>query len=187
MRESKGNRFTKRFVFIVIMGGIGNILGMVSLSLPVPSPMRLELHFSQLTPLLVGISMGPLDGAIVGMISLIVATVKIGNPMIPLGNAILAYVAGLMAKRFRPLIAGMIGEIAETPFIWFSMIIWVHIVCGVPLEVLVPIILMVNIKAFIEVFISSLVIEVLLKSKEIRRLLNAIKRGSDNAGFCERH
>jgi len=46
---------------------------------------------------------------------------------------------------------------------------------------------MVNIKAFIEVFISSLVIEVLLKSKEIRRLLNSIKRGSDNADFCERH
>ncbi len=177
MKSHKYTRSVKRLVFIIIMGALGNVLGMLSISIPAPPPLRLELHFSQLTPLLVGISIGPIDGAITGALSLIVATLKIKNPLIPLGNAILAGIAGLASRKFRPVLAAIVGEIAETPFIWFSMILWVYLVCGVPLEVLIPIIIVVNIKAFIEVLISSIVIEILLRSKEIRFLLSSIRSG----------
>ncbi|HID91100.1 TPA: hypothetical protein EYP44_03970 [Candidatus Bathyarchaeota archaeon] len=43
----------------------------------------------------------------------IVTTMKIGNPFIPLGHAILGLVAGIASKGFGPFVSGIIGEMAE--------------------------------------------------------------------------
>lgn len=165
----------KLLIFVALMGSLGNLLGLVSITIPSPF-LNIELHFSQLTPLLVGIHFGPLWGAITGALSLIIATIKIGNPLIPLGNAILAGVAGIAAKKFRPLLAGLIGELAETPFIWFSILLWVGMIHKVPFEALIPLIMLINVKAFLEVTISSAIVEMLLKRSEIREYLDKIAK-----------
>ncbi|RLE80281.1 MAG: hypothetical protein DRJ51_06125 [Thermoprotei archaeon] len=171
----KGSKLNVKLIaFTAIMGALGNILGLFSIVIPSPL-LHLELHLSQLTPLLVGIAIGPKYGAITGALSLIVVTIKIKNPLIPLGNAILAGVAGLAARKFRPVIAGLIGEIAETPFIWFSVILWAGIIGGLPIDVLTPIITLICIKAFFEVLVSSVIVELLLKIPEIRRALDSLK------------
>ena len=158
------------------MGALGNLLGMLSISIPSPF-IRIELHLSQLPPLLIGVTLGPSWGAIAGALSLIMATLHIGNPLIPLGNAILAGIAGLAARRFRPLVACLIGELAETPFIWFSILAWAGIICGVPLRALIPIIGIVNLKAFLEVLISASIIEMLLRHPAVPNFICSLKGG----------
>ena len=93
----------KVIAFVAVMGALGNVLGLFSLPIPAPIPQgRIELHFSQLPSLFVAFTAGPIPSALTGLLSVILATIKIGNPFIPLGNAILAGVAGLLIKRLRP-------------------------------------------------------------------------------------
>lgn len=155
----------KLIAFIAIMGALGNVIGLFAIPIPMPAG-NVEFHLSQLTGLLTGIAIGPVSGAVAGALSVILVTASIGNVLIPGGNAILAGVAGLASKRFRPIIAGIIGEIAETPYLWFSTLIY-----GLP----IPVILWINIKSFVEVLISSSIIEVLIRRKEIKNWLESLK------------
>jgi uncharacterized membrane protein len=167
---------SKKIAFMGVMAALGNLLGFIPLKIPSPTPaVNIELHFSQLPPLFVAFSLGAIPGAITGFLSLIAVTaVYIRNPLVPFGNMILAGAAGLAAKKFKPIIAGLIGEIVETPFLWFSILFWSGIVYNVPFKVLIPIAALINVKAFIEVFISSLIANILLKKKEIKAALKSI-------------
>ncbi len=168
---------SKKVAFISVMAALGNLLGLIPLKIPSPSPtVSIELHFSQLPPLLVAFSLGPISGAITGLLSLVAVTaIYIRNPFVPFGNMILAGIAGLAARKFKPIIAGLIGEIAETPFLWFSVLLWSGVIHNVPFKVLIPIIALINVKAFIEVFISSSIASLLLKKNEIKSALKSIK------------
>ncbi|MEM1587959.1 MAG: ECF transporter S component [Candidatus Bathyarchaeia archaeon] len=167
----------KKVAFIGVMAALGNLLGFIPLKIPSPSPaVSIELHFSQLPPLFIAFSLGPLSGALTGLLSLIAVTAfYIKNPLVPFGNMILAGVAGLAAKKFKPIIAGLIGEVVETPFLWFSILFWSGIILQVPFKILIPIITLINIKAFIEVFISSFIASLLLRRKEIKSFLKLVK------------
>jgi riboflavin transporter FmnP len=143
---------SKVIAFVAVMGALGNVLGLFGVSLPTPIPQgRIELHFSQLPPLLVAFTVGPIPGAVTGLLSLILETIKLGNPFVPFGNAILAGVAGLAARRFRPIFAGLLGEVAETPYLWGSIIFWVGYVMNVPLPAIIAFTSIINVKAFLEV------------------------------------
>jgi len=168
---------SKKAAFIGVMAALGNLLGFIPLKIPSPSPtVSIELHFSQLPPLFAAFSLGAFPGAITGFLSLIAVTaVYIKNPLVPFGNMILAGIAGLTAKKFKPIIAGLIGEVAETPFLWFSILFWSGIIYKVPFKILIPIITLINVKAFIEVFISSFIASLLLRRNEIKSLLKSIK------------
>jgi len=166
----------KTIALIAIMSGLGNVIGLFGLPIPTPFAWgRIELHFSQLPPLLVAIAVGPIPGAITGFLSLILETAKLGNPLVPFGNAILAGVAGLAARRLRPIIAGLVGEIVETPYLWVSMIFWVGYILQVPLPAIIAFTSIVNAKAFIEVAISGLIIEIILSRSQIRDALAKLR------------
>ncbi len=150
--------------FISLMGALGNVLALFSIPIPSPLPYpRIELCFSSFATLFVAVVIGPIAGAITGALGTILTTIRIGNPFIPIGHLILGYVTGRLARKFRPIIACLLGEVAESPWIWFSVIFWAHIVAKVPLSILIPIIIVINIKAFIDVFISSLIVELILR------------------------
>jgi riboflavin transporter FmnP len=166
----------KVVAFVAVMGALGNVLGLFGLPLPAPIAQgRIELHFSQLPPLLVAFTAGPIPGAVTGFLSLILETTKLGNPFVPLGNAILAGVAGLAARRLRPLFAGLLGEVAETPYLWGSIILWVGYVLKVPLPAIVAFTSIVNVKAFLEVAISCVIIEIILSRSVIRERLAKLR------------
>jgi len=149
------------------MSAIGNILGFISIRLPLAPGTNVEFHLSALPSLLVAVSIGPLWGAVTGALSLIMATMKIGNLFIPFGNALLAGLAGFFSKRFRfpPPVCGALAMIPYSPYIWISCMIY-----AVPQFIIAFII----VKAFIEVLISSTIIEFILLRTEIRERLTSI-------------
>jgi hypothetical protein len=160
---------TKLIALISVMSALGNVLGFLSIRLPSAPGTVVEFHLSALPALLLAVTVGPLTGALTGALSLIIATVKIGNIFIPFGNALLAYVTGLFSKKFRfpPPVGGAAAMIPYTPYMWFACSIY-----GVP----EPVIAFIVVKAFIEILISCTLIEFILLRREVKDFLTNIGR-----------
>jgi hypothetical protein len=153
---------------VAIMSALGNVLGLLSIRLPSAPGTTVEFHLSVLPALLLAVSIGPISGAVTGALSVVMATMKIGNIFIPFGNALFAGIAGFLASklRFPPPVSGVMAMIPYAPYIWFASAIY-----GVPQ----PIIAFIIVKAFIEVLISGTIIEFILLKPEIKRLLMTLK------------
>jgi hypothetical protein len=153
---------------VAVMGALGNVLGLLSFKLPSAPGTNVEFHLSVLPSLLIAMAIGPISGAITGALSTIIATMKIGNIFIPFGNALLVGVAGLLAKKlkFTPPVSGSIAMIPYAPYIWFASSLY-----GVP----EPIIAFIIVKAFIEVLISSTLVEFIFIKPEIKNMFATFK------------
>jgi hypothetical protein len=55
------------------------------------------------------------------------------------------------------------------------MVVWSGVVMGVAFEILLPIIITVNVKAFVEVLADSLVIELLLSREDMKKSLTLFR------------
>jgi|YelNatPaOPRAMG01_1025707.scaffolds.fasta_scaffold06142_3 riboflavin transporter FmnP len=159
---------TRSLVFIVLMGIAGNVLGFYSIPLPIPL-VNVAFTLSQLPALFTAIYVGPLEGGIVGFLSTIASTVLfIKNPFVPFGNFILAFAAGyfykhkFVGKRISAIPSCILGEVVETPFVWLTVIVWSGLILGVQISILVPIIAFINFKAFLEVAIDAILLEIVL-------------------------
>lgn len=162
-------RVSARLVaLIVILSAIGNILGLLAIRLPSAPGTIVEFHLSALPSLLIAMSIGPLSGAITGLLSLMTATIRIGNVFIPFGNALLAWIAGLFAQRlkFSPPASGALAMIPYTPYIWLACSVY-----GIPPTIIAFIVT----KAWIEVMISGIIVEIILRRYEIRNFFESFK------------
>lgn len=162
-------RSIKLIALISLMSALGNVLGFLSIRLPSAPGTVVEFHLSALPALLLAVTIGPTVGAITGALSLIMATMKIGNVFIPFGNALLAYITGLLFKKlkFPPPVSGAVAVILYTPYMWFACTVY-----GVP----EPIIAFIVVKAFIEVLISCTIIEFILLRREVRDFLVNVRK-----------
>lgn len=169
----------RSIAFIALMGTLGNIFGFFPITIPTGGlPVSVVVSFSQLPALLTAVGVGPLEGGVTGFLSTLASTILyIKNPLVPVGNLILGYSAGYFAKKRRPVVSCVLGEFVETPFLWASMVLWSGFIMGIPLIALVPIIVMVNAKAFVEVFLDSLVIELLLGREDLKKSLESFRMG----------
>ncbi|MBS7640063.1 MAG: hypothetical protein QXJ19_06030 [Candidatus Bathyarchaeia archaeon] len=161
--------FSARLVaLIIILSAIGNVLGLLGIRLPSAPGTTVEFHLSALPSLLAAVSIGPLQGAITGLLSLIISTLRIGNVFIPFGNALLAGVAGFFSQklRFSPPVSGALAMIPYTPYIWLACSVY-----AVPPAIIAFIVT----KAWIEVMISGTIIELILRRHEIRNFLESFK------------
>ncbi len=159
------------------MGALGNIIGLFPVDIPTGViGVTVALNFSQLPALLTATGVGPLEGGLVGLISTILSTVLvIRNPFVPIGNFVLGYAVGYFARRRRPLVSCILGEIVESPFIWATVILWSGLILGVPIGILVPVIATINIKAFLEVGIGGLLCQITLARKEFHDLMSGFR------------
>jgi len=158
----------KLIALVVVMSALGNVLGFLGIRLPSAPGTTVEFHLSVLPALLLAVSIGPISGATTGALSLIMATIKIGNVLIPFGNALFAGITGLLANKlkFPPPVSGAIAMIPYAPYIWFACSIY-----SVP----EPIIAFIIVKAFIEVLISTTLIEFIFLKPEVKSLLATFK------------
>jgi len=153
---------------VAIMSALGNVLGLLSIRLPSAPGTTVDFHLSVLPALLLAVSIGPLSGEVTGALSVVMATMNIGNLFIPFGSALLAGVTGLLANKlkFTPPVSGAIAMIPYAPYMWFACLIY-----SVP----EPIIAFIIVKAFIEVLISTTLIEFIFLKPEVKSLLATLK------------
>jgi hypothetical protein len=157
---------------IAVLSALGNALGYLGIRLPSAPGTIVEFHLSALPSLLLAVSVGPISGAITGFLSLIMATIHIGNVFIPFGNALLAGIAGLVAQKFKfsPPVSGALAMLPYTPYVWFACMVY-----NVPQAIIAFIV----VKAFIEVLISGIIIELILHRPYVKNFLAGFKSRSD--------
>ncbi len=155
---------TKVVALIATMSALGNALGLLGIRLPSAPGATVEFHLSALPALLLAVAVGPVPGAVTGALSTIVATAKIGNVLIPPGNFILAGLTGFFANKLKlqPALSGALAMIPYSPWVWMAT--WIY---GVP----PPIRAFIIVKAFIEVLICGVLIELILSRPEVRDYL----------------
>jgi len=155
---------SKIVALVSVMGALGNVLGLLVIRLPSAPGTTVEFHLSVLPALLMAVVNGPLLGAITGALSLIMATINIGNIFMPFGNALLAGVTGFLSNKFKfpPPVCGAIAMIPYTPYMWFACSVY-----NVPQFIIAFII----VKAWIEVLISCTLVEFILLKQEIKNFI----------------
>ncbi|MEM2546508.1 MAG: hypothetical protein QXM37_02645 [Candidatus Bathyarchaeia archaeon] len=159
---------TRLVALIAVLSALGNILGYLGIRLPSAPGTTVEFHLSALPSLLLAVTVGPISGAITGFLSVIMATMRIGNVFIPFGNALLAGITGIIAHKlkFSPPVSGALAMIPYTPYMWLACLAY-----NVPQ----PIIAFIVVKAFIEVLISGTVVELILRRHEVKNFLENSK------------
>lgn len=159
----------KLIALIAIMGALGNVLGLLAIQLPSAPGTNVEFHLSILPALLVAVAFGPVTGAITGGLGTIMSTISIGNLFIPFGNALLAGIVGVLAKKFKipPPLSGAAAIIPYAPYMWFACTVY-----HVPEAIIVSII----VKAFIEVLIAGTLVELILLRPEVKNLLAGLNK-----------
>jgi uncharacterized membrane protein len=102
--------------FTAVISALTVVLSVLSM----PFMFGTRIHFFQVGILLAGISAGPLSGLIAGGIGgLYVASLR-GDPTILVGNGLLGLFAGIFARKFRPVVAGMAAwTLIQAP--------WIHV------------------------------------------------------------
>jgi len=158
-------------MFAAIMAALANVLSIPPLAVPIViGPFESAIHFSQLPIILSGILAGPLMGLITGAVGgIYMATTRI--PFIIGGLAVLGYAAGLLGRRLKPVLAGVLAGLIQLPYVFFTDYTWfttfLHMDPNVAMGVIWPIILILAIEAFVCAFLAQIVITYLRHVKLI--------------------
>ena len=150
--------------FAALMGALAIVLSVPPLAVPISlGSFESYIHFFQIAVFLSGILAGPFAGAISGAIGgTYMAATTI--PFIIGGIAILGCAAGLLAKRVRPLFAGLLAWVVQAPYvivtdyIWFTLFLPKPIPTAVALGTLIGIML----KLTLETAVCSVLAEILV-------------------------
>lgn len=104
------------FSFLVLLP---NLCGLIVL----PNVFGLKIHFFQYFIFIAAILFGPFGGAISGTFGSAFVAMSMGNPYILVGNAILGFFTGLLAKRLGVMKAVAIAYFIQLPWLLFSDIV----------------------------------------------------------------
>lgn len=158
---------TKTLALVALMAALANILSVPPIAIPITlGNFPTEIHFTQLPVLIAGIlggsAAGLTTGAIGGLLSSFVILPRIA--FIVGGLAILGVAAGFLAKRFRPLFAGILAWLVQAPYVavtdyvWFTLFLPNRMVSEAAWALVGSLL----VKLTIEVVISSALAEVII-------------------------
>jgi uncharacterized membrane protein len=152
----------KTVAFIALMAALANVMSVPPLAIPIPlGEFTSSLHFFQLAIFLCGILAGPWAGALGGAIgSLYMGITKI--PFVIGGIVILGGSVGLFAKKFRPVLAGLLAWLVQAPYVLITDYVWFTLFVGTPSTVawglVIPIMINLALQAIVCAVLADVVI-----------------------------
>lgn len=117
----------RNLALVAVMAALASVLSAPPFAIPVGP--RSALHFTQFPILLAAMLAGPAAGLMTGAIGGLLSSFVVvpGIPFIAGGLVILGCAAGFLAKRLRPLYAGVLAWVVQAPYlvvtdyVWFTM------------------------------------------------------------------
>lgn len=170
----------RQVAFVASMGALGNVLALVTLSIPTPVG-QVAFDFSHVGTLIVALYSGPLLGGITGAIVGMAPYYRFGltggfGPLLGLmiipGKSLTGITAGLLGRRLRPALATMVGYVPEAIFT-FSYFEWIAPFFLGPEAgaYLASLIIPVLAKAWLEMGIIAVVMELIRRQHILSRLM----------------
>ncbi len=112
------------FTFLILLP---NLFGLIVL----PNVFGFKIHFFQYFIFIAAILFGPFAGAISGIFGSTYVAMAMGNPFILVGNAILGFFTGFLAKKVGVMKAVAIAYFIQLPWLIFSDIVF----AGMPVAI----------------------------------------------------
>jgi len=154
----------KTMSFAALMGALAIVLSVPPLAVPISlGSFESSIHFFQLAVFLSGILAGPIAGAVTGAVGgVYMAVTRI--PFVVGGVAILGGAVGLLAKRVRPLFAGLLAWVVQAPYVVVTDFFWFTLFSPgpVPPAAAWAIITGIMIKLTLEAVVCSVLAEILV-------------------------
>jgi hypothetical protein len=162
------------------MGALGNVLALVTLSIPTPVG-QIAFDFSHIGTLVVALYCGPLMGGVTGAIVGIAPYYRFGvaggfGPILGLmiipGKSLTGITAGFLTRKLRPGLATLVGYVPEAVFTFFYFQ-WVAPFFLAPnvgayiMTLVVPVLA----KAWLEMAIIAVVMELIMRQHILSRLM----------------
>ena len=157
---------SKNIAFTAIFAALGILFGTILL-IPTPVP-NVYLDLSHIGTVLSAILLGPLFGGITGFIVGIWPGVTFGNFFVPVFKALTGIFIALLSKKTRPIIAVFAGYLPEA-FLTYLTLAVLKIPYGLPLPVVYTILM----KAFAEIIILGILMELLMRNKGVKQFLES--------------
>lgn len=184
----KTNISTKGLAFSAMMAAMGNVLSFLSIritplvpNIPLgPVSVSLALDLSHLTTFIAAFFGGPIIGAFTGLLGGLVGAFEFGFSQgnfitgfgLPIGKALTGFVAGYALKRIysdgnsiKLIISTVISYIPEALFTAVIFVLLFPVFLGVPRAISNLIAIQILVKAFFEMIILGLVLNVILGNK----------------------
>jgi len=165
---------TKDFALSVILGALGNVIGIASLEVfSVISP-QVALDLSHYGTFLSAAILGPKYGLLTGLIVSISPYIRFGlqgiygpifGALIFPGKAMTGYFSGLLMKRTRPIVAVILGYVPESIFTYLTMAVWAPMFLSQKALAVIPpsVIALILAKAWVEVIVLAFLAELSVK------------------------
>jgi riboflavin transporter FmnP len=170
----------RQVAFVASMGALGNVLALVTLSIPTPVG-QIAFDFSHIGTLVVALYSGPLLGGMTGALVGIAPYYRFGvaggfGPVLGLmiipGKSLTGITAGLLARKLRPGLATLVGYVPEAVFTFFYFE-WVAPFFLGPkvgayiMTLIVPVLA----KAWLEMTVIAVVMELIRRQHILSRLM----------------
>jgi len=156
---------SKQIGYIAIFSALGTVLVLLTLF---PIGPNIYLDLSHVGTSLSAILLGPVAGGITGLIVAIPPFTRIGNIlMLPL-KALTGISIGILSKKTRPFVAVFVGYLPEG-FLTYLTLSVLKFPYGLPW----PIVSSILIKAFVEIIIIGILMELLMRNKGVKQFLES--------------
>lgn len=170
----------RNVAFIASMGALGNVLALLTVSIPTPMG-QVALDLSHVATLIVALYSGPLSGGITGAIVSIVPFYRFGvtgwfGPLvgfliIPL-KSLTGITAGFLGRRMRPALATLLGYVPEFlgTYLYFILVV-PFFLPDVASRITGIFVVTVLSKAWAELGMIAILMEAIKRRDIVRRLL----------------
>jgi len=173
----------KVLAYIGIMAALGNALAIISTQLTLMGS-QVALDLGHIGTFLAAIPGGPLVGMVTGALVGIFPWIRFGvagdlgiwvGLSLIVGKAITGFFSGLVMRIVkRPLVTVIVGYVPECIFTFFVFLVVTPLVLGMPLAAAVPLVLKIEVKAWIEILFMAFLMESVFLSKGIVAMLHTI-------------
>jgi len=169
----------KQVAFVASMSALGNVLALVTLSIPTPIG-QIALDLSHVGTLVVALTCGPVLGGMTGALVGIAPFYRFGvaggfGPLLGLliipGKSLTGISAGYLGKRLRPGSATLLGYVPEALFT-YAYFEWMAPAFLAPAvgQYIVALVFPVLAKAWSEMTVIAIVMELISKQRVLDRL-----------------
>jgi len=165
MAEAEKTKKTKTIAFVALMAALANVMSLPPLAIPLQiGGYTSAIHFFQLAIFLCGILAGPYAGLVSGVVgSLYMSVTRI--PFVVGGIAILGFSVGFLAKKVRPLFAGLLAWLIQAPYVLVTDYLWFTLFAGnspaVAWALITPIMVNLTLQAVICAVLADVIIHYL--------------------------
>jgi len=159
---------TQILTLVALMAALANVLSVPPIAVPITP--GVTVHFTQLPIYLAALLAGPAAGLITGAVgALYMSFAKI--PFIIGGLAILGFVTGILRRRCRPFIAGVLAWVVQAPYVMVTDFVWFSVFVKMPAQAAWALILQLIITLTVEAVISSALAEIIVSYLSRARIM----------------